>query len=58
MQKVDDEFTIARMAAMRLCDESGNLLFDVNDVDDLKLINNLSNKVINEILGEEKKAQN
>ncbi|WDU51568.1 hypothetical protein [Taylorella equigenitalis] len=25
LQKVDDEFTLARMAAMRLCDESGNL---------------------------------
>ncbi|WP_159990812.1 hypothetical protein [Pelistega ratti] len=41
LKQVEDPYMLARQAAMRICDEEGNLLFDFRNVDDLDQLNSL-----------------
>ena len=61
VNRVYDEFDVARMLAFKLCDEKGELLFDAENEEDLKGLNRLgqgfSNAVFNAEAGNEKNSQ-
>lgn len=45
-RRVGDPYELARRLAIRLCDEAGELVFDADNEDDLKLINSLDGAVL------------
>lgn len=49
LKLVPDKYMLARNAAMRLCDEQGALLFDMNNVEDLEALNGLSQDLLQAI---------
>ncbi len=56
LKRVPDQFALARGAAIRICDESGTLLFDAKSKDDLAELNKLGESLLTAIQeGTEKK---
>jgi len=57
LRRYPDKFALARGAAMRICDENGELLFDATDQDDLAALNGLGDSVLNAIHGDPDKKK-
>lgn len=56
LKRVPDKFALARGAAIRVCDENGNLLFDAKNKEDLAELNELGESLLTAIQqGTEKK---
>ncbi len=46
LKQVSDPYVLARNAAIRLCDEEGNLLFNPQNIDDLEQLNGLGQSLL------------
>lgn len=46
LKQVSDPYVLARNAAIRLCDEEGNLLFNPQSIDDLEQLNGLGQSLL------------
>lgn len=56
LKQVEDPYMLARQAAMRICDEEGNLLFDFKNVDDLDKLNGLGQSFLTIFQDSKKKS--
>lgn len=57
LKQVSDPYVLARNAAIRLCDEEGNLLFNPQSVDDLEQLNGLGQSLLSLLNSEDGKKK-
>lgn len=57
LKQVADPYVLARGAAMRLCDEEGNLLFNPKSIEDLEQLNLLGQSLLSLLNGDNDKKK-